>query len=204
MSSTQSVTISIRSDATGAVSTFRAVADGARTMGDSLDTAGQKGARSFDGLMKAAQVAGAALGATVVLANRLAGESEAAAARLDTAFANAGLAVQDYRSQIEAVQSTGLKLGFDDEDVSDSIAKLIAVTKDYGEAVSGVQLAENIARQERISLAAATDIVEAAEAGRFRGLAQLGIVLGDTATKQDYLAAANAKYAGSAQAYAET
>lgn len=201
--SDQRVTITIDSK-NGTKATFDAIARDATVMGDALERTGQRGARSFETWQRAAAAAGAALGALTIAGTRAYGEAEASQARVETAFQNAGLAIEEYRASLESLQGIGLNLGFDDEDVADATAKLVAVTKDYGQAVADVTLAQNIARGEQISLAAATDIVVGAETGRLRGLRALGLAIDETTSKEDALAAAQAKYAGQADAYAAT
>ncbi len=183
---------------------FKEVTSDATTMGTSVETASKKGAASFSAWTSGAQKAGAAFATLALVSTKISGEAEASQARLTGAFENAGLAIDDYAESIAKLQDKGLKLAFDDEDVADSIAKLVGVTKDAGRAFEDLALAQNIARGENISLAQATGIVEAAETGRFRALASIGIKLDETATKEEYLAAAREKYAGASERYAKT
>jgi hypothetical protein len=171
------------------------------------ETAAQSAAQTsarYEALGQAIGRIGLAFGAFDLLASRASGQAEASAARLQTAFQNAGFAVDDYQQQINQLNATGLHLGFDDEDVQDALARFVTTTKDVQQSIKDVALAEDIARGTGKSLAEATQIVNQAEAGRFRGLAQLGISLDSTATKQDYLAAAQQRYAGQADAYSQT
>lgn len=188
----------------GASQAFAQVARDADKMGTSIDHASEKGKRSFADWGKAATVAGAAIGGLGAVALKVAGDAEAAQARLSTAFQNAGLAVEDYQDQINKLTDKGLKLAFDDEDVTDSLARLVGATQDYEKAVTDVGLAQDLARSKQISLADATNTVLAVEAGRFRSLAQMGIVLDENATKEEALAAIQERVSGSAEAYAAT
>lgn len=183
---------------------FKEVTTDATRMGVGVEAASKKGSASFSQWMNVAQKAGAAFGAFSLVALRASGEAEASQARLVGAFENSGIAIDDYIESIKQAQDAGLKLAFDDEDVADSLAKLVGTTKDAGRAFSDLALAQDIARGANISLAAATDIVNAAETGRFRSMLQLGIKLDETATKEDYLAAAQAKYAGASERFAKT
>jgi hypothetical protein len=81
---------------------------------------------------------------------------------------------------------------------------LITTTGNAEKAMRDVGIAEDLARAQGISLASATDIVNAAEAGRFRGLQQLGIVLGKNATSEEAIAALQGRVAGQAEAYSQT
>lgn len=200
---TDRVTITITAS-NGASQTFQAVGRDAAKMGDAIDQASTKGKRSFSDWGKAATAAGAAIGGLGAVAIKLAGDAEAAQARLTTAFTNAGLAVEDYQDRIDKLADQGLKLAFDDEDVTDSLARLVNATGDYQSAVDDLGLAQDLARSRQISLAEATQTVLAVEAGRFRSLAQMGIVLDENASKEEALAAIQERVAGSAEAYAAT
>jgi hypothetical protein len=188
----------------GATRVFQEVSRDADRMGTSVEAAGKKGSKSFTEWSDAAKKVGAAIGAVGAVAIKLAGDAEAAEARLTTAFTNAGLAVEDYQSRIDRLADEGLDLGFDDEDVTDSLARLIGATGDYEQAVTDLAIAQDLARSRQISLAEATNTVLAVEAGRFRSLAQMGIALDETATKEEALAAVQQRVAGSAEAFAET
>lgn len=147
---------------------------------------------------------GVVLAALTLLSAKAAGDAEASQARLDTAFENSGIQIDDYADKIKALTKNAVHLAFDDEDAQDALARLITVTGDADKAIRDVAVAEDLARSQQISLAAATDLVAAAETGRYRGLRTLGITLDATATSEEAIAALQEKTAGSAERYAET
>lgn len=188
----------------GATQTFQQVGSSAETMGKRVEQSGSKASDSLKKMQQVAGTMGAAIGAAALLTSKAAAESEASAARLETAFTNAGYSLSDFQERIDQLNSKGLSLAFDDEDVQDSISNLITATGDAERAFGDLSIAQDIARARNISLAEATNIVIAAETGRFRSLKAMGIVLDENATSQEALAALQTKYAGSAQAYSET
>lgn len=183
---------------------FQKIGTEAEKAGNKAETAGAKGSKSLKAWGDAANKVGVAVGALALISSRAAGESEASAARLESSFSNAGLAVDDFQDKINRLNSEGLGLAFDDEDVQDSLAALVDATGDAEKAFRDVAIAEDIARARKISLAAATKIVIAAEQERFGQLQRLGIQIDDTATSEEALAALQQKYAGQAEAYADT
>lgn len=189
--------------------------ESAQTMGQEIVQASEQSAvaaehsaeaaeSSFSKWSGAAQKVGIALGALTLEAGKSAGELQAAQAQMATSFQDAGLSIEDYSGQIEAAVSKGEELAFNQKGIDTSLASLIGVTKDAGKAFTDLQLAEDIARGTGESLSAATTTVMQVEAGRYRGLAALGIALDSTASKNDYLAAAQQRFAGQSEAFATT
>jgi hypothetical protein len=182
---------------------FRQVSDSAKQLDTQLDNTG----RSAERFSRAGAAMGAALGSLAGLlgdAARAAGEAEVSQARLETAIEATGELYEVYADQLEAAGEAAVQMGFDDEAAADSISALTAVTNDASVAIERQGLVMDIARGRGIDLAAATKIVVAAENERFGALARIGIVLDDNATKEEAIAALQQKYAGQAQAYAET
>jgi len=188
----------------GASQTFVAIGRNAELMGNKVDAAGTKSSKSMKAWTDAAQAAGLALGTVALVSSRVAAEAEASNARLATSFTNAGMAVEDYQMQLDRLRDTGLSLAFDDEDVQDSIAALVDVTQDAESAFEGLAIAQDIARARQISLADATRIVIAAETGRYQSLLRMGIAVDATMSKEEVLASLQSRYAGQAEAYADT
>lgn len=150
---------------------------------------------------------GASLGAvTGVLstAARAYAESEVSQQRLSASIEATGRMYEEFAGQIERAGDAAVAMAFDDEAAADSISTLTQVTNDASLAIERQGLVMDIARGRGIDLAAATKIVAAAETERFGALARIGIVLGENATKEEAIAALQAKYAGQAEAYAET
>ena len=188
----------------GTSQTFQTVGNNAERMGQKVERAGVLGSQSLDKMKTFASATGAAIGAVSILASKAAGESEASAARLSQAFQNAGLSLDEYQGKIDRLNQQGLALAFDDEDVQDAIASLVTATGDAEEAFNDLAIAQDIARARGIDLAAATNIVIAAEQGRYGALKRMGIVLDENASSEEALAQLQQRYAGNAQAYAET
>lgn len=188
----------------GSSQTFKTIGAAASSMGMKVSESSEKASASMQKWSDAGQKLGLAFGAIGLLSSKIAGDAEASTARMETAFTNVGLKVDDFKDKISDLTGDGLKLAFDDEDVQDSLAQLIATTGNAEKAMRDVGIAEDLARAKGIDLAAATNIVNAAEAGRFRGLQQLGIQLDANATSEDAIAALQGRVAGQAAAYAAT
>lgn len=105
---------------------------------------------------------------------------------------------------IERVLKARMDLGFSDDEQRDSLAKLVAATRDVNKALEIQRTAMDLARFKGISLADATDALTKVEAGSFRILKSLGIALQDGATQTEALAAVQRVAAGQAADYANT
>jgi hypothetical protein len=187
--------------------TFLKVGDSATKMGTSIDRASTQSSASLGRLSKAGAAAGAAFASMagfLSIASRANADAEASQQRLETAFENAGSSVDEYSTQLDAASKKALQLGFDDEDAADSIAKLTNATHDGQKAINDLALAEDISRARKIDLASATNIVIAAEQGRFGALKRMGIAIDENASSEQALAALHKQFAGNAEAYSET
>lgn len=155
-----------------------------------------------------AQTAGAAIGTAVtaglLLSVKAAADAEVSQQRLQTSIEATGALFEQYAGQVAAVNNQALSLSFDDEDAQDALSALVQATNDVDLSLSQMGLAMDIARGRGIDLASATKIVIAADQERFTALKRLGIQIDENATKESVLADLQAKYAGQAQAYAET
>lgn len=105
---------------------------------------------------------------------------------------------------IEKVLQARMDLGFSDDEQRQSLALLVAATHDATKALEIQRTAMDLARLKGISLADASNALIKVEAGQFRVLKSLGIVLKDGATQTEALAAVQKVAAGQAAAYAET
>lgn len=185
-----------------------------------FDRAGRKG-QQFDSAMgrtssnlkawgKAGAIGAAAGGVTllttqVVKSVGAAREAELAQTRLRGALASAGVSHRKYGKQIDAViQKTSKLAALDDEELSDSYARLVRTTGSVTKATKGVALVADIARARNITLAAATNIVEKAHVGQLRGLKSVGIATETGVTATEALERAQRKFAGSAERYGKT
>lgn len=105
---------------------------------------------------------------------------------------------------IERVLKARIALGFSDEEQRDSLALLVAATKNEQKALEQQRLAMDLARLKRISLADATAALVKVDAGSFRVLKSLGIQLDKNATKEEALRKIQQVAAGQAETYANT
>jgi hypothetical protein len=187
--------------------TFVKVGDSATKMGTQIDKGAKTGEQGLTRLNKAGAATASAfttLGSVIGIAARANAEAEASQARLETAIDNTGHSVLEYQDQLDAASKKALQLGFDDEDAADSIAKMTTATGDAQTAIDDLSIAEDIARARKIDLASATNIVIAAEQGRTGALKRVGIEVDATMSKEQVMDALRAKFAGNADAYAQT
>ena len=147
---------------------------------------------------------GTAVSAGLLLSVRAAADAQVSQQRLQTTIEATGALFEQYASQVQAVNNTALRLSFDDEDAQDALNGLIQATGNVEESMSQMGLAMDIARGRGIDLASATKIVIAADQERFTALKRLGIAIDENSTKESVLADLQARYAGQAQAYADT
>lgn len=130
-------------------------------------------------------------------------EAETAEGRLAVAVRNAGVDFAKHRQQIdETIQAHSRMSAFDDEDLSDSFARLIIRTKSVSEALRLNALAANVARGRQISLEAATQLVIKASLGQAGQLKRVGIEVGKNATATQLLTQLTEAYAGHAARFA--
>lgn len=175
-----------------------------RAFNQSSGSAGSWGGR----MAKAGKIAAVGLaGATGLIAIGLkksvdaALESEKAQTRLDSAFKAASVSAKDRAAALDQISSVSRKAALDDEDLSDSFAKLVRTSGDAKSAMEGMSLAADIARARHISLEAATKTVERAMVGNETALKRVGVEITKNMSTTDALAAAQQKFAGAAEEY---
>jgi hypothetical protein len=105
---------------------------------------------------------------------------------------------------IEKVLTARMALGFSDDEQRASLTLLVGATHDVTKALEIERTAMDLARFKRISLADASEALIKVEAGSFRILKSLGIVLKDGATQQDALNAVQRVAMGQTLEYANT
>lgn len=136
-------------------------------------------AAKFGKVAKIGGVVGIAVGGAAVALGKTvsaAQESEKAQARLTQALKGAGISQAKYGKSIEDnINKTSRLAALDDEDLSDSFAKLVRATGDVTRATEGMNLAADIARARNISLEAATKMVERAQIGNAAAFSKVGI-----------------------------
>ena len=161
-----------------------------------------------------AKVSGIAFGAIateVGLAMNAYADSEAQLAKVDAILGtlsetilNASGGMEELRGQIDEISEQNIKLGFDDEDTAESLAKLTSATGDFTEAQELNNLAMDLARYKNIDLGTATEALMKMNAGSARELKALGIEVEDNMTKEQMFGVVMEKTAGQAENYAGT
>jgi hypothetical protein len=159
------------------------------------------------GALGAANIASSAISTLVDVvgdATEAAIAEEASISKLNTALrAN----VESYDGNTEAIERTlkaRMELGFSDDEQRESLALLVAATKDATKALEIQRTAMDLARLKGISLQAASEALIRVEGGQFRMLKALGIQLPKNATAEQALAAVQKIAAGQAEAFAST
>lgn len=128
---------------------------------------------------------------------------EAARQRLTTAIRANVVAWDGSTAAMDRAFKAGINLGFSDDEQADSLARLVAATHDINKALTIQATAEDLARFKKISLADATDALVSIDAGRARGLANLGINVKNFSTIEERLTAVQKVAAGQASDYAK-
>jgi len=209
--------VEIVGDATKLDRAFKSANRSARSFGRDVSRSagrgkgGLIGGALFGSVGKAGAIgAGVAVGSAAALKGlqsviAAAKDAQVAQANLAQAFAATGTSTAKYETQVnKAIQSTSKLAAIDDELVSESYASLLRTTGSVAKATRGVALAADIARARKISLAAATKVVEKAENGQLRGLRALGVQIDKNTTSTEAIERAQKQFAGSAVAYGRT
>lgn len=170
-----------------------------RTMSSRLKTWGKAGA------------VGAAVAGTALLTKGLsdsikaAKDAQVAEANLRQALRASGKSYKQYGKQIDAtLQKTSKLSAFDDEELSDSFAKIVRSTGNVQKSMKGMALAADIARARNVSLETATKAVERALNGNESAFSRLGIQSNKNKDATDELEKAYKKFGGSAAAFGKT
>ena len=190
------------------------VSTGLQKIADKFDLLGGKGsAASLFGNVGAKAVAvGFGLieeaGSKVV---DILGQSVDAARKDEASIADLGAAlkanVPNWNGDTAAIEATitaRQRLGFTNEEQRSSLALLVGATHDSTKALDLQRVAMDLAVRKHISLADAGEALTKVEAGSYRILKGLGIVLKDGATQADALAAVEKVVGGAAEDLANT
>lgn len=105
---------------------------------------------------------------------------------------------------IEKTIKSRMRLGFADDEQRDSLARLVAITKDSAKALDLQRTAMDLARLRNIDLSAASDIVGKVFGGNIGILSRYGIQLKKGTSAQEALIEVQKLAAGQAEALAET
>lgn len=149
-------------------------------------------------------VAGGAIVAFGVSSVKAANEAEVQMAKFNATLATMGKKGDEAKGKLLAMADAAVKLGFDDEDAANSLAKFYKATGDVTKAQQQNNLAMDIARQRGIGLADASRLVSLATLGNVKALKAEGIELKKGVEGTQVLKELQKTFAGQAQAYAET
>lgn len=131
-------------------------------------------------------------------------EASTAMAMVANEVRNAGQSFDVIGPKLGEYSAAMVKMGFDDEATSLSVASLLNVTNDYTLALELNRAAMDLARNKGIDLATATDVVQKAITGGAGVLKSYGIELEETAGAAEILEALQKRVAGSAEEFAGT
>jgi len=115
--------------------------------------------------------------------------------------------VKDWDGNTDALERrvrAAAQMGFADDEVRDSLARLVGATHDVDKAFEIQKTAMDLARFKGIDLATATNALIKVEGGQYRALKELGIVLEKGATQTEALAAVQKVAMGQASEYMTT
>lgn len=129
---------------------------------------------------------------------------EVSLARLTTSVRENAAGWDGNLARIEDVLAARMKLGFADDEQRESLASLVAVTKDAGKALDIQRTAMDLARLKGMDLATASALLGKVAGGNVSILRRYGIVLDESATSTEALAAIQKIATGQAEAWAET
>ena len=129
---------------------------------------------------------------------------EASVSKLTTALEANIDATEAERVAIEGVIQSRTRLGFSDDEQRDSLAKLVAVTKDANQALAVQAIAMDFARLKGVDLGTASEILGKVWGGNVGILTRYGIQLAKGTSGTQALAAVQAMAANQATAWANT
>jgi hypothetical protein len=148
----------------------------------------------------------AVTGLHAALKNTIAAAAEDAAsqARLQAAVAASGASYAAYATQLDAVIKKGQERGFTDDQTRSGLAILIAQTDSVGEATKRYAIAQDLARGAGIDVVTASRLLGKITEENVTALQRYGITVKAGATETEALAAVQRKFAGQAQAFADS
>ena len=147
---------------------------------------------------------GGAITATMAFAVKAASDAQVKIASMDATLSSMGKTGTDARSRILQAGDAVSKLGFDNEEASQSIARLYQRTGNLTDAIKMNALAMDLARAKNLDLTTASNMVGMVMSGNGKILKQYGIDIKDTATPLEALGQLQDKVGGQAQAFGNT
>ncbi len=112
--------------------------------------------------------------------------------------------IAEAREQILKLSEAAVKLGFDDEDVAQSLVKFYQRTADLTKAQQLNAIAMDLSRAKSIDLQSAVNLVNMALSGQGKVLAQYGISIKDGLSPLEALSALQKQVSGQAAAFSQT
>lgn len=149
-------------------------------------------------------VAFAAVAGVIKTSIDAAKEAEIEMAKFNTTMNTMGSAGKKAKDQLIALSRATVKLGFDDEDAANSLAKFFQRTGDVTDAQKLLTVAMDLSRAKSIDLLTATTLVNQVLSGNGRVLKQYGIDIKETASPLEALGILHDRVAGQAEAFANT
>lgn len=203
---TRKIEVAITGDSRDLERAFRRSGKSADTFGRKLTRGAGKGMLFLGGGVATAAIAGlAGVSVGLVKAGKAASEAEASNARLRAQLKALGKDNTAVRGQIEQTVQSLSRLGaFDDEDLQDAFTTLVRSSGNVAKSQKDLALVADVARGAQLDLATAAKLVNRVNSGNVGALKRYGIALEDGATKEQAIAALRAKFAGQAEAYANT
>lgn len=129
---------------------------------------------------------------------------EQATARLAQTLRNLPGDFDQMTGAVNDAIASGQKLAFSDDDIRDSFQFLATATGDSNEALKRQKVALDLARGANIPLAQASKLVGKVNEENVETFKKLGITIGEGASEAEALAAIQGKFAGQAEAYANS
>ena len=172
-----------------------------------LESAGVTSGAGLGGALSAGfAVAGAAAIAFAASSVKAAQDFDHADETLQTVVTNTGESMSKVGGAITGADNRLVSLGFTTTETEQALAKLVPVTHNVDDATKLLSTAADVARARNMSLTDATQLLVGIEAGRMRGLTQLGLatkdVTGKTITAKAAVAEITQLYGGAASQYA--
>lgn len=149
-------------------------------------------------------VAFAAVAGVIKTSIDAAKEAEIEMAKFNAIMDTMGSAGKKAKDQLIALSRATVKLGFDDEDAANSLAKFFQRTGDVTDAQKLLTVAMDLSRAKSIDLLTATTLVNQVLSGNGRVLKQYGIDIKETASPLEALGILHDRVAGQAEAFANT
>ncbi len=149
-------------------------------------------------------VAFAAVSGVIYTTVNAAAEAQEKMAKFNTTMESMGKAGIKAKDALLLAAKAAIKMGFDDEDTANSLAKLFQRTGDVTNAIKLNNLAMDLARAKNIDLTTATNAISLALSGSGRALLQYGIIIKDSATPLEALSILQEKVGGQAAAFSKT